>query len=261
MPELPDVEVERRYLQSTSLHRPVAAVHVDRERILDGTTPQALGRTLNGHSFDAALRHGKHLFVRTDAGAILRLHFGMTGTLQFREREEIEPYARAWFVFEDGATLQFVNPRLLGGVATVPSIERFVLEHDLGPDVLELDRDVFVERVAGRRGMIKTCLMDQSTMAGIGNVYSDEILYHEGIHPEVETEALDEDALHSLHARTTTVLRTAVEAQVDPARMPDDWLLPRREEGAPCPRCGGEIAKLTVSGRSAYLCPSCQPAP
>ena len=261
MPELPDVEVERRYLQSTALHRAVAEVHVDRERILDGATPQALGRALKGHRFVEALRHGKHLFVRTDDDAILRLHFGMTGTLQFRTSDELEPYTRAWFAFEDGATLQFVNPRLLGGVAIVPSIERFVREHDLGPDVLGLDRDAFAERVADRRGMVKTTLMDQSTIAGIGNVYSDEILYHEGIHPEVETSALDADALRNLHARTVDVLQTAVDAQVDPSRMPDDWLLPRREEGAPCPKCGGEIVKVDVSGRSAYLCPGCQPAP
>lgn len=261
MPELPDVEVERRYLQSTALHRPVAEVHVDRERILDGTTPQALGRRLNGRRFQEARRHGKHLFVGTDDESWLHLHFGMTGTLQFRERDEVEPHARARFVFEDGASLQFVNPRLLGGVSVVPSIERFVREHDLGPDVLELTREEFGELVAGRRGMIKTTLMDQSTMAGIGNVYSDEILYHEGIHPKLGTDALDDDALKSLHARTVEVLETAVDAQVDVERMPDDWLLPRREEGADCPRCGGEIVKLDVSGRSAYLCPSCQPAP
>ena len=261
MPELPDVEVERRYLQSTALHRPIAEVHVDRERILDGTTPQALGRVLNGHSFEGAVRHGKHLFVRTDGDAIVRLHFGMTGTLQFRAREEMEPYTKAWFVFEDGSTLQFVNPRLLGGVSIVESVDLFVREHDLGPDVLSLDRGGFAERVSGRRGMIKTTLMDQSTMAGIGNVYSDEILYHEGLHPELGTDALHRDALQRLHARTVEVLETAIAAQVDVERMPDDWLLPRRQEGATCPRCEGEIAKLEVSGRSAYLCPSCQPSP
>lgn len=260
MPELPDVEVQRRYLESTSLHQPVAEVHIGHDRVLEGTTPQQLGSLLHGKSFEGARRHGKHLFAAIEGGSFLHLHFGMTGFLAYqRGRESATDHPRAWFVFENGYTLTYDNQRLLGEVSLVADIEAFVREHDLGPDALAADRETFVQRVGSRRGMIKSTLMNQEVVAGIGNVYSDEILFQAGIHPKAPTEDFSDDDLDAVHEHTVTVLQTAIEAGVEPSEFPDAYLLPSREEGAPCPKCDGTVAKISVAGRNGYYCPECQP--
>lgn len=262
MPELPDVEVQRRYLESTALHQPVAEVHVDRQRILAGTSPQQLGAVLHGRSFLEGHRHGKHLLVEIEGGPMLHLHFGMTGFLRYRRMDgEVPEHVRAWIVFENGNALYYDNQRLLGEVSLVDTIDRLLRERDLGPDALAVDRDTFVARIAARRGMIKSTLMDQSTLAGIGNVYSDEILFQARVHPKAATEDFDDTSLHDLWSTCVEVLETAIEAQTDPEAMPESYLLPQRSAGAACPRCGGEIAEIDVSGRSGYWCPGCQTGP
>jgi formamidopyrimidine-DNA glycosylase len=196
MPELPDVEVQRRYLESTSLHQPVAEVHVDHEKVLKGTTPQQLGAVLHGKSFESARRHGKHLFAVIEGGPVLHLHFGMTGFLKYQHGSKAATdHPRARFVFENGYTLTYDNQRLFGEVSVVVGIDQFVRDRDLGPDALAVDREIFVERIGSRRGMIKSTLMNQEVVAGIGNVYSDEILFQAGIHPETPTEDFGDDAL------------------------------------------------------------------
>ncbi len=103
--------------------------------------------------------------------------------------------------------------------------------------------------------------MDQETLAGLGNVYSDEVLFHAGIHPKQPLEDLGPEQLSRLFRTLREVLETAIEAKVDPERMPADFLLPQREQGAGCPRCGAELETLKACGRTAYHCPRCQPAP
>lgn len=261
MPELPDVEVQRRYLESTSLHQPVAEVHVDRATVLKGTTPQQLGAVLHGKSFESAQRHGKHLFAVIENGPLLHVHFGMTGFLKYRHGSSPgTDHPRARFVFANGHTLTYDNQRLFGEVSLVDDLDEFLRDRDLGPDALDVDRETFVERVGARRGMIKSTLMNQEVVAGIGNVYSDEILFHARMHPKTPTDDLSEDALGALHEHTVTVLETAIAAGVDPAEFPDSYLLPVREEGASCPRCDGTVAKISVSGRNGFYCPACQPS-
>jgi len=102
-------------------------------------------------------------------------------------------------------------------------------------------------------------LMDQSIMAGVGNVYADEICFQTGVRPDTRLPALDEDLRRKLHRTMRRVLRTAIDRKADPEELPRTWLLPRRREGAACPRCGGEIVKTTVAGRPTYVCPACQP--
>src|SRR5690606_8766770 len=106
---------------------------------------------------------------------------------------------------------------------------------------------------------------DQSLIAGIGNVYSDEILFRARIHPATPVHALDDRTLKQLHRQMRRVLETAISkgagSQDVERRMPRTWLLPRRRKGAACPRCGGKLATMGIQGRSSYYCPACQPAP
>jgi formamidopyrimidine-DNA glycosylase len=100
--------------------------------------------------------------------------------------------------------------------------------------------------------------MDQSIIAGIGNVYSDEILFQSRIHPQAKMKELSEKALRKLHQITRKVLRAAIAAHAEPHRLPQSWLLPFRKNNGQCPGCSGKIHRIVLDGRSAYVCPQCQ---
>lgn len=264
MPELPDVEVFRRYLDATGLHQPIDRVAVDEARVVAQATPEELAAFLRGKPFERTYRRGKHLFAALDGGW-LELHFGMTGYLAYYEDPADAPeYGHVRFRFTNGHELAFVDRRKLGHVAPVSDLEAYLAELDLGVDALDpsLDAAAFRELAAGRRGQVKCWLMDQSTMAGLGNVYSDEVLFHAGFHPKTRLEEFGEEDLEQLHASLRAVLEAAIAARVQPEAMPGDFLLPVREEdGAACPRCGTPLATVKACGRTAHFCPRCQPAP
>ena len=109
--------------------------------------------------------------------------------------------------------------------------------------------------------MIKSTLMDQSLVAGLGNVYSDEILFQAGVHPRRKADTLDTDELRALYRVMRRVLRVTTDRRADPGEFPRGYLTARREEGAACPCCDDRVETCTVSGRKSYVCPYCQPAP
>ena len=263
MPELPDVELSRRYLAATALHRPVDHVEVPAPGVLEGTTPQGLGRVLKGARLVAARRHGKYLFALLDRGGCLVLHFGMTGALAWRRcSSPSPPYVRCRIVFRGGYHLMYTAPRKLGRIATAAAPAALVRARGLGPDALRVDEASFVGLAARRRGGVKAWLMDQGTLAGIGNVYSDEILFQARLHPRRRVDTLGRRELCQLHGEMRRVLQAAITARVQPARMPRDFLLRRRGARDPaCPRCGARLAALGAAGRTAWYCPRCQRPP
>jgi formamidopyrimidine-DNA glycosylase len=259
MPELPDVEVFKRYFDATSLHQEINGVETYSERILVRTTPDELNQRLQGQSFSATRRYGKYLFAELDEEDWLVLHFGMTGGLQYFKDIAQEPeYVQMRFDFNNGYHLAYTMPRKLGEVQPIESVGAFIEEKELGPDALEIDFDAFRSILAGRRAMVKSTLMNQGIIAGIGNVYSDEVLFQTRIHPRTKINTLDTDTLKDLFDSMKEVLHTAIEHQADPEQFPDSYIIPRRDEGAKCPNCEGEVERIKVSGRSGYYCPSCQ---
>ena len=259
MPELPDVETWRRYLDATALHQEVDLVRVPAPRVLAGTTPQGLGHALKGRRIDETSRHGKYLFARLDTNGHLVLHFGMTGQLRYSRDGDSDCEATACIHFSNGAQLDYIAPRKLGRIALSGSVNGFVAAHQLGPDALSIDAEQFADLVQGRHGAVKSWLMNQHIMAGIGNVYSDEILFQARIHPRHQVKALDSDRLRDLHEALHEVLEAAIEAGADPDRMPESFLLPHRRDGGHCPCCGADLDTTRVGGRTAWFCPRCQP--
>lgn len=131
----------------------------------------------------------------------------------------------------------------------------FVEREDLGPGALtHLGADELAVLLEGRRGSVKGALMDENPLACLGNIYTDEVLFQAGIHPRSAVAALDEDDIRGLHCELGDVVRTAIRQRAAVAVLPEHWLLPNREDGAPCPRCDGEIRKSEVSGRTTYHC-------
>jgi len=261
MPELPDVEVFKRYVDATSLHQYIRDVEVQDARILDNISAKKLKSRLKGRRFDATSRHGKYLFVHLDDGQYLTLHFGMTGYPRYFKNREKEPnHDRVKVLFKNGYQLAYDNQRRLGTVKVIRNRGRFISANRLGPDALarDLGFDEFQQCLEGRRGAIKSSLMNQEIIAGIGNVYSDEILFQAGIHPQARVEKLDTSNLLSLFHAMKEVLHHSIDAKADPEKMPDHFLLPQRHPDGICPNCDTPIEKLKVSGRSGYYCPSCQ---
>lgn len=261
VPELPDVELFRRYLERTALHRRVEAVCVDRgEQLLEGVSERGLRLRLEGHTLASTRRHGKVLFVGLDdeAGALV-LRFGMTGFLRtYRNAGSAPPHPRLVLELDDGTRLAYDCQRLLGRIGFTRDPDAWIEEHGLGPDALALDAGSLSKLLAGRRASLKSALMDQHKIAGIGNVYSDEILFRAGLHPRLPVAALTQGDLRRLHRALRDVLEGAIRARADRERVPRTWLLPHREEGGQCPRCGGGLRRIRISGRSAWVCARCQ---
>jgi formamidopyrimidine-DNA glycosylase len=259
VPELPELEVFKRYVDSTSLHQNIETIEVKNGKVLGSVSADGLKHGLEGRRFESTRRHGKHLFVELGDGRWLLLHFGMTGSLKYYKDADEEPaHARVLISFRNGHHLAFDDQRLFGKVDLIEDPDSYVEEHKLGLDPLDLDFPAFRERLEGRRGGIKATLMNQRIFAGIGNIYSDEILFQVRLHPRTIVGRLDADAFRYLHTQTRRVLHEAIEHGTDPGGLPDSYLLPHRREGEDCPRGNGTIQKTKAAGRTAFYCPACQ---
>ena len=259
MPELPEVETFKRYLDSTSLHQRIAGVEVRDVYVLKGVSARELARRLKGKLFESSRRHGKHLFVRVDDDLWLRLHFGMTGSLQYFKNEDQAPkHTRVLFVFANAHRLAFEDQRKFGQVGLLKDVDEFLKKRGLGPDALDISRSQFKEIFRKHRGAVKTILLNQKLVAGIGNIYADEILFRARIHPVTHASALKDKTVAKLFRATRDILRKAIEAKADMDRMPKSWLLPHRGKGGKCPRCGRELKSAVIGGRTAWFCAHCQ---
>ncbi len=263
MPELPDVEARRRYFEEATAGKKVEKVSVSDARILDRTTPAALARGLKGARFTDTNRRGKYLLAHTDKPVTLLLHFGMTGDLVYREKGKQRPrYDRAAFCFEGGSCLHFTDQRLFGKVA----LYRETADEDI-PDIAKLGPEPlgrsftlrrFASIVKGHRTTIHQLLMDQELIAGIGNIFSDEITYQAGVRPDRLTTSLSDEEIRRLFDRTKWVLKRAIQLNADLDGHADTFIIPNRGKDGECPGSHEKLARKTIGGRTSYYCPSCQ---
>ena len=259
VPELPDVEVFRRRLARTSLHRPVGRVRILDADLLRDTSARRLAGALRGSELARTTRHGKQLFAEVTGRGWLVLHFGMTGFLAPGSGDDGLPtHARVVIDFADGSRLVFVDQRKLGYVGLVDDPVAHVRRQGLGPDALGLGHGDLRELCRGWRGGVKALLMDQGAVAGIGNIYSDEVLLQARLDPRRPSRSLSGNESRRLHRQLGRVLTVAIDRHADPARLPRGWLLRHREPGVPCPRGDGTITKYRAGGRGAFRCPGCQ---
>src|SRR5262245_742869 len=157
MPELPEVEIFKRYLDATSLHQCIDDVDVRNAYILKETSARELARGLKGRRFQSSQRHGKHLFVCVDGEFWLRMHFGMTGSLQyFKENEQAPRHARVIFVFGNSHRLAFDDQRQFGQIELLKDVDRFLKKHALGPDALQIGLKEFRKILGKHRGAVKS---------------------------------------------------------------------------------------------------------
>ncbi|MBL8763482.1 MAG: bifunctional DNA-formamidopyrimidine glycosylase/DNA-(apurinic or apyrimidinic site) lyase [Phycisphaerae bacterium] len=274
MPELPEVERVVRSLRPHALGAVVHAVRLLRRDICEGpSTPADL---LEGDSIAAVSRRGKLMSIHGRSGRVLCVHLGMTGQLTIRNeapdpRRETHVHAvwtlaRArvvrWLVFRD--------PRRFGGLWTFPSAERFVAERlgELGPDALETTAARLSDRLRGSRRAVKAALLDQSVLAGVGNIYADEALFEARIRPTRPAARLRAPEFDALARSVRAVLARAIEAggstlrdYLDADGKPGGAARLHRvygRAGQPCVACAGALKSATVAQRTTVWCPRCQ---
>ncbi|MDD4653171.1 MAG: hypothetical protein PHQ34_13205 [Methanothrix sp.] len=257
MPELPEVEMARRYLQDTSLHQTILSARIRDERILSGVTASRMEQALTGRQFECAMRHGKRLFLKLRDDLWLTLHLGLTGRLIcLKNSQDESKHTRLLVIFENGSRLAFDDPRIFGEAGLAESPRLFLEERKIGPDALQQDLNGFLESMLGRRGLIKPALLNQRIVAGLGNLYADEALFQAGICPRARS--LSVEQLTALFSSIQETLKASLAVNADLEKLPGSCLLPHRHPGGRCPLDGALLSREKIGGRTSYYCPTHQ---
>ena len=257
MPELPEVAYQKKYIDSTSLHQKIAKVQMGAKKIFQSPMKD-FEETLANNELVETAQIGKYLFIKLKKSGYLVVHFGMTGRMDYFHHDEIEKHAQLTLFFEDGGKLSFVCPRKFGKLFLTDDMEAFRKEKDLGPHATEVSEENFLKLFEGKKGNIKTALMDQSFIAGLGNLYVDEMLYQTGIHPKSKCENLSKSDLKEMFQKMNNILETVTRSKTEGEQIPDSYLRGHRNEGEDCPNGKGKIEMIKIGGRSTYFCPDCQ---
>ena len=235
-------------------------------RVLRNVTPTEFYPRIAGCRFGEPHRHGKWLYLPTD-GPMLLWHNGMTGQLHFVSHDSRGPEPTTELasvrltISVDGGLLRFADRRGLGGLwVTDPDAELAAITGAQGPDALGIALATFQTLLQGRRGSVKSTLMQQLVLAGLGNMLSDEICWRAHVHPGRSVATLSDGEVRQLHRALGFATRTAADHGAIP-RTPR-WLSSTRDlEPAPCPRCRTELRRTRLNGRTAIWCPRCQRQP
>jgi formamidopyrimidine-DNA glycosylase len=255
MPELPEVETYRKYLdRHTTGKRISSAGHIDNYLFKKAPDPAGLAADLKDRVITSSNRHGKYVFLEISGPKFLILHFGMTGYPRYLEDcQDIPSHTRLLLKF-DGSCLAMVDTRRLGMIYLYDDMDAFLHDKKLGADALSIKINEFIERLSKRKKPVKSALMDQSIIAGIGNLYADEILFQSHIHPLSLCSHIDMEKYTIIYKKMRHVLALAVEKHADIKKYPQGWLLSCRRKGGTCPHCGSSLKIIKVGGRTTYLC-------
>ena len=290
MPELPEVETIRRQLEPEVTGRRILEADVLDARWTRPEPPDDVERAIAGRTIEAVERRGKYLLLRLEGGRTLAMHLRMTGNLLLDEEpagDGADPrrlggerlyegnpelrYLRAQLRLDDGRRLLFTDPRRFGHAVVLRDHELdeyFAARLGVEPLSDSLTAEELCRLAAGRRAPLKSFLLNQLGIAGIGNIYADEALHRAELHPLSPAGSMKPEDCERLRVGIVEALEAGLRsggASIDDYRdargeqgsMQEEFLVHTRE-GKPCPRCGAEIRRIVIGGRSTYFCPSCQ---
>jgi formamidopyrimidine-DNA glycosylase len=274
MPELPEVETIRRQLAPHLQGRTILAARILDPRWTRPEPPLPVQRMLRGRRVLGVGRSGKYLVWELSGDVFLLAHLRMTGTLLLDPASE-PPHTRVRFELDGGHRLLYVDPRRFGTghvVSGTPARDAYLRERiGIEPLTPEFTLEHLRALARGRRAPVKSFVLDQRRIAGVGNIYADEALFRARIHPLRRAGALTRTQVAELRNGIEEALLAGIDAKgasIDDFRHVDgargsfqDRFLVHRREGEPCPRCGTTIRKLVVGGRGTYVCERCQPRP
>jgi formamidopyrimidine-DNA glycosylase len=270
MPELPEVETVRSRLAPVLEGRVFEHVEITDPRLTRPYDPFEVARELDGERVTAVDRRGKYLIVRFESGRALLIHLRMTGSLRHAASGELEddPHRRAVVNLDDGSVVAYRDVRRFGTwLLLEPSEVDAYIDARVGPEPLAATYKAkqLAEKLAHRRAPIKAAILDQRTVAGVGNIYADEALWRAKVHPLTPANTLTPDEVKAVHKGIRAALQAGVRRQGSTLRdyqLPDGSSGSAQEEfkvygraGLPCERCGTVIEKIRVAGRGTYYCP------
>jgi len=261
MPELPELEHFKRYFNRTAAHKKIDRVRCTNKKLLKGGALAAINKKLHGKTFKRAERRGKFLIVPiTGSDVMVVFHFGLTGFLHYKKARDPKGarYAKIIFILHNGDELQWVNTRKFGRVYVVTDLNKIKTLKTMGTDAYALSAKNFYALLDKKeKGNIKSFLMDQENIGGIGNDYSNEILFKAGIHPATIIKNLNKAQRKRLYTTMKTVLKKASHLPIveREEQFPRSWLLAHKKDMV-CPKNSNhKLKKATIGGRSAYFCP------
>lgn len=261
MPELPDVESAARYLRRRIRGRRVSRVAVRDPSVVRSPAPRTFARTLRGRRVLTVGRRGKYLIFPLSGAFVMVGHLRMTGDFVVVPRRAVfRPQTRLVVGFGPD-DMRFVDQRRFGHVdlvrvghlAKVPGLRALGVE----PLTAAFSPDRLRALIAGRRATLKAFLLRQDLIAGIGNIYADEILFQARLHPARMLRTLRPPQIRALHRSIRAALRRGI-AALSRRGAPVGDLVEARRRGGTCPRCGGLLRTAKIGGRTAYFCPRCQ---
>lgn len=273
MPELPEVETVRRSLAPVLEGRRFARVRIDDPRLTRPLDREEVARELQGETVDVVDRRGKYLIVRFRSGRALLIHLRMTGSVLHAPSGELadDPHRRAVVKLDDGSDVSYRDVRRFGTwlLLEPDEVEAYV-DTRVGPEPLAeaYKAKHLAERLHKRKAPIKAAILDQRTVAGVGNIYADEALWRARIHPLKPANELDAKQVQALYRAIRAALQAGIKRQgstLRDYRLPDGGTGSMQHEfkvygrgGEPCERCGTPIDKIRVAGRGTWYCPACQ---
>jgi len=278
--ELPEVEVMRRDLEKDVVGRKIQTAEVrptrNAMRVIrrHGKRKEFTSR-LEGRKFTKAERRGKYVLLHLDNGDVLVVHFGMSGQfVRGNKRQPLPPHTHVVLTFNQGGDLRFVDPRTFGEmfVTTADELGKVKELQHIAIDPLDhvFTWQTFGGLLAQRASKLKPLLMDQKFISGLGNIYSDEVLFAAGLRHDRMSDSLSSQEVRRLYRALQEVLQEAIryrgttlvdEAYVDLFGKPGEFQAELKvygREGQPCRRCRTPIQSVKIAGRSSYYCPQCQ---
>jgi len=259
MPELPEVETFTRYFNEAALHQKIIDVDVSDDKILRNISSKEFIKICRGRTFVASRRVGKYLFGQMDKGGWIQFHFGMTGDFLLYGSDEAPPkYERFHFLLEDGMKLGFDCPRKFARIVHTGSLDVYIEEKNLGKDALEVTEEEFLSFTEGRSGTLKGFLLNQKWIAGIGNLYADEMCYQCLVHPASVTGKIPKRKRKQLHRSMLDILQTAIKRTAYYKEYPEGWFWEWRDVDKKGPKGYGKIAVDKIGGRTTYFFPKVQ---
>ncbi len=275
MPELPEVETAARSLDPQVSGRTITGIErLDWERMVETPSPEAFRELIVGRRILRARRRAKWVLLDLDAGWTLAIHLRMSGNLTVHgPADEARSHVHLVLLLDDGQRIFFDDERKFGRVRLLDPVGLAALDAAHGPEPLD-ERFTVAELarlLAGRRTKIKPLLLDQSLIAGMGNIYASEALWLARIDPLMPAAAVDAAGAEALHAAIRAVLEQAIAHEGSSLRnyrnsygqrgQNQEHFLVYDREGAPCQRCQTPIERIVLAQRSTFYCPTCQRRP
>jgi len=265
MPELPEVEIARSNLERWLVGRRILSARVLDPSALRGQSARRVTHTLRGATVRGIARRGKHLIWDLGKRGKIASHFGMSGKLVVRGANEARPRAsRVVLHLARGRELAFVDVRRLGAFQLIDEgVENKLRGLGVEPLEISFTPSQLSHLLASARLPIKSFLMDQRRIAGLGNIHAAEALFRAGVHPARVAKSLSESEVRALHRGIRGTLKQTLRNEDDDIRYlhesgTENRFLVYGKKGEPCPRCKTRISRIVQAGRSTFYCAECQ---